>query len=82
MENVSFRRRGSQFLSLEVLGLAERRPSLVYGDSIFAKLASEPSPLFALLGFGAALRAFCGSWNGPLLGPQSCSSRGFTLLPP
>lgn len=41
MENVSFRRRGSQFLSLEVLGLAERRPSLVYGDSIFAKLASE-----------------------------------------
>lgn len=41
MESVSLRRKGSQFVTLEVPGLAERRPSLVTGDSIFAKPASE-----------------------------------------
>jgi len=41
MECVTMRRRGNNFLSLEVPGLAERRPSLVHGDSIFAKLTSE-----------------------------------------
>lgn len=41
MECITMRRRGNNFLSLEVPGLAERRPSLVHGDSIFARLASE-----------------------------------------
>lgn len=41
MECVTLRKKGYQFLSLEVPGLAERRPSLVHGDFIFAKLASE-----------------------------------------
>lgn len=41
MEHVTLRKRGSQFLSLEVPGLAEKRPSLVHGDFIFAKHASE-----------------------------------------
>jgi hypothetical protein len=41
MERVTMRKRGTQFLSLEVPGLAERRPSLVQGDFIFARLASE-----------------------------------------
>ncbi|OWM74299.1 probable RNA helicase SDE3 [Punica granatum] len=41
MERVSMRRKGSQFVTLEVPGLAERRPSLVAGDSIFAKRASD-----------------------------------------
>ncbi|AES65857.1 putative hydrolase [Medicago truncatula] len=41
MEYITMRRRGNNFLSLEVPGLAERRPSLVHGDSIFARLASE-----------------------------------------
>jgi hypothetical protein len=41
MECVAMRKRGNQFLSLEVPGLAERRPSLVQGDFILAKLASE-----------------------------------------
>lgn len=41
MEHVCFRRKGDQFLSLEVPGLAERRPSLVHGDIIFTKLAFE-----------------------------------------
>lgn len=41
MEWITMRRRGNNFLSLEVPGLAERRPSLVHGDSIFARLASE-----------------------------------------
>ncbi|ONK60474.1 uncharacterized protein A4U43_C08F18870 [Asparagus officinalis] len=40
MECVTMRRRGHQFLSLEVPGLAERRPSLVYGDYIFAQIAT------------------------------------------
>ncbi|PUZ42738.1 hypothetical protein GQ55_9G606500 [Panicum hallii var. hallii] len=39
MEGVSMRRRGMNFLSLEVPGLAERRPSLVQGDFIVARYA-------------------------------------------
>ena len=41
MECVTMRRKGTQFLTLEVPGLAERRPSLVHGDHIFAKLSHE-----------------------------------------
>uniref|UniRef100_A0ACD5TUW5 Uncharacterized protein n=2 Tax=Avena sativa TaxID=4498 RepID=A0ACD5TUW5_AVESA len=37
MERVSMRRRGNDFLSLEVLGLAEKRPSLVHGDYIVVR---------------------------------------------
>lgn len=40
MESVTMKRKGLQFLSLDVPGLAERRPSLVYGDFIFARIAS------------------------------------------
>ena len=43
MECVMMRRKGSQFVALEVPGLAERRPSLVHGDFIFAKIASDYS---------------------------------------
>ncbi|CAA6662775.1 unnamed protein product [Spirodela intermedia] len=39
MECVAMRRKGSHLLTLEVHGLAERRPSLVYGDSLFVKPA-------------------------------------------
>ncbi|CAN6290597.1 unnamed protein product [Urochloa humidicola] len=39
MEGVSMRRKGMNFLSLEVPGLAERRPSLVQGDFIVARYA-------------------------------------------
>lgn len=41
MEFVNMRSKGLRFLSLEVPGLAERRPSLVCGDYIFAKLSSR-----------------------------------------
>lgn len=41
MERVTMKHRGMQFLSLEVPGLAERRPSLVYGDYIFAQPAYQ-----------------------------------------
>ncbi|XP_062209956.1 probable RNA helicase SDE3 [Phragmites australis] len=41
MEGVSMRRRGITFLSLEVPGLAERRPSLVQGDYILARHAGS-----------------------------------------
>ncbi|KAJ0981677.1 hypothetical protein J5N97_009932 [Dioscorea zingiberensis] len=37
MNSVTMRRRGNHFLSLEVPGLAEKRPSLVCGDYIFAQ---------------------------------------------
>ncbi|KAB2014605.1 hypothetical protein ERO13_D09G219800v2 [Gossypium hirsutum] len=40
MENINMRKRGN-YLSLQVPGLAEKRPSLVHGDHIFAKLACE-----------------------------------------
>jgi len=41
MEGVLMRRRGMNFLSLEVPGLAERRPSLVQGDFIVARYAGN-----------------------------------------
>lgn len=40
MENVTMRRRGL-YLSLEVPGLAEKRPSLVHGDYIFVRHAYD-----------------------------------------
>lgn len=42
MERIYFRKKG-KFLTLEVPGLAERRPSLVKGDEIYVKLAAEDS---------------------------------------
>lgn len=38
MESVELRRRGARFLALDVPGLAEKRPSLVQGDFVFAKV--------------------------------------------
>ncbi|XP_014520114.1 probable RNA helicase SDE3 [Vigna radiata var. radiata] len=43
MESISMRKRNNRFLSMEVPGLAERRPSLVHGDRIFVKLAYDNS---------------------------------------
>lgn len=43
MESVRMRRKGAQFLALEVPGLAERRPSLVHGDYVFVKLSAGSS---------------------------------------
>ncbi|KAK6913964.1 DNA2/NAM7 helicase, helicase domain [Dillenia turbinata] len=41
MERVTMKKKGPEFLTLEVPGLAERRPSLVYRDYVCASLASE-----------------------------------------
>lgn len=41
MKHVSMKSKGFQFLTLEVPGLAEKRPSLVYGDFIFARLVPD-----------------------------------------
>ncbi|BAF10951.1 probable RNA helicase SDE3 [Oryza sativa Japonica Group] len=41
MERILMRRRGLEFLSLEVPGLAEKRPSLVHGDFIFVRHAGS-----------------------------------------
>lgn len=40
---VNMRRKGPHLLALEVSGLAEKRPSLVRGDFVFAKLVSGNS---------------------------------------
>ncbi|KAJ4841105.1 putative RNA helicase sde3 [Turnera subulata] len=40
MEGVHMKRKGSQFLALEVPGLAEKRPSLVHGDHVSVKRAA------------------------------------------
>ncbi|ESQ36377.1 hypothetical protein EUTSA_v10006684mg [Eutrema salsugineum] len=50
MENVSMRRRGL-YLSLEVPGLAERRPSLVHGDFILVRHAYDDGTGHAYQGF-------------------------------
>ncbi|XP_006306654.2 probable RNA helicase SDE3 [Capsella rubella] len=50
MENVSLKRRGL-YLSLEVPGLAERRPSLVHGDYIFVRNAYDDGTDQAYQGF-------------------------------
>lgn len=42
MERVPMRKKAYQYLTLQVPGLAEKRPSLVHGDYIFARLASDP----------------------------------------
>ncbi|KHG04449.1 putative RNA helicase SDE3 -like protein [Gossypium arboreum] len=51
MECVMMRRKGPQFVALEVPGLAERRPSLVHGDHIFAKIASNGSDSLVYQGY-------------------------------
>ncbi|KAF3606733.1 hypothetical protein DY000_02044480 [Brassica cretica] len=50
MENVTMRRRGL-YLSLEVPGLAEKRPSLVHGDFIFVRHACDDVTAQAYQGF-------------------------------
>ncbi|KAE8657845.1 putative RNA helicase SDE3 [Hibiscus syriacus] len=40
MENINLKKKG-KYLSLQVPGLAEKRPSLVHGDHIFVKIACE-----------------------------------------
>lgn len=41
MDHVAMRAKGANLLALRVPGLAERRPSLVLGDFVFAMLASK-----------------------------------------
>lgn len=59
MECVKLRRKGvrSQFLALDVPGLAERRPSLVHGDHVFVKHAAGS------VGDNTVYRVCCLSWN-------------------
>ncbi|KAJ4956500.1 hypothetical protein NE237_013283 [Protea cynaroides] len=51
MESITMKKRGTQFLALEVPGLAERRPSLVNGDFVFAKLADTDDSAKPYQGF-------------------------------
>ncbi|KAI8024587.1 putative RNA helicase SDE3 [Camellia lanceoleosa] len=41
MERITMSRKGANLLALVVLGVVERRPSLVHGDFAFAMLASQ-----------------------------------------
>ena len=51
MERVSMRRRGNDYLSLEVPGLAEKRPSLVHGDYIIARHAGSDARPYQVVYF-------------------------------
>ena len=39
MECINLRSKGPHLVAVEVPGLAEKRPSLVHGDNVFARLA-------------------------------------------
>ncbi|KAL1543276.1 RNA helicase [Salvia divinorum] len=62
MEDVTMKSKRGQMLSLEVPGLAEKRPSLVSGDFIFAELASDQ---LVYERKGPPIRQLCG-----ILGPE------------
>ena len=52
------RRRGMNFLSLEVPGLAERRPSLVQGDFIVARYARNDARPYQVSSLSLAIEYF------------------------
>ena len=58
MEGVSMRRRGMNFLSLEVPGLTERRPSLVQGDFIVARYARNDARPYQVSPLSLAIEYF------------------------
>lgn len=60
MDGVSMRRRGMNFLSLEVPGLAERRPSLVQGDFIVARYARNDTRPYQVSPLSLPIKCFLG----------------------
>lgn len=60
MERVSMRRRGNDYLSLEVPGLAEKRPSLVHGDYIIARHAGSDARRYQVSVLSVAFKYLLG----------------------
>ena len=63
MERVSMRRRSNDLLSLEVPGLAEKRPSLVHGDFIVARNVGSDDRPYQVSAFSLAFKYLLGISN-------------------
>ncbi|OMO54679.1 Aldo/keto reductase [Corchorus capsularis] len=76
MQNIKMRKSGNH-LWLKVPGLAERRPSLVHGDYVFAMLASEDTTVYeSIIRSSKAVSSLCEIKTRPESVPKKETSEG------
>lgn len=54
MEGAELQRSGAGYLALKVPGLAEKRPSVLYGDRVFVHLPGQPKKEFEVSALAAS----------------------------